>query len=500
MNETGKTIAKNASMLMASQLITWVLSLLLMVIFLPRMLGPTAVGQYHLGNSLWAIAGVFAIFGTDLFLTKEIARNPAKMDDVLGAVFVFRALIFALSFGVVALYIQSAGYGAETVRVIFVIGISSFVWLSSDVFRAALQGIERMEYISLAEIISKAVMTLVGLIALFSGQGILVVAFVMIGAGVVNFAIQAYFLNRLRRLRFRFDWQIARWVVKTSFSYFLVRVFAVIYSQLDIVIISLLVNEEVIGWYGASDTLFGTLMFIPSIFMTSVFPVLARMHASESESDSLGKLMRKSFDLLFLLSVPLGFGIIAISDPVVVLLFGEGFANSGPVLAVMGIVLVLTYQNTLLGRFIISIDRQNTWIVVMAVAALATIPLDLLLIPWCQSVFGNGAIGGALAFVITEGGMMVAGFYVLPKGLLGRKNVWTAVRALLAGLGMVAAVWFYRDAFIAIPVVLGAVVYVLLIVAMRVVPKEDWLLLSDLAQQVLSRLRRRKAGPVGLEG
>ena len=496
MNNTGKTIAKNASVLMVSQLITWSLTLTLMI-FLPRILGATAVGQFHLARSIWAIAGVFATFGMDMFLTKEISRNPGKLSDLFGVILVFRAFVFALSFGFVALYIQFAGYDVETINVIYIIGLSGFFVLFSGACRAALQGLERMEYISLADIIGKTVMTVGGLIFLFLGKGIVVISVVTIGASLVNLLIQGFYLKRLQPIHFHFNWQATKLVIRSSFPYFLVSVFAVIYIQLDIVIISLLTDEEVVGWYAAADGLFGTLLFIPSIFMTAVFPALTRLHVEEDEDNMLGKLMSKSFDFLALISIPMGLGVMVIANSIVVLLFGEEFINSGPVLATMGIVLILTYQNMLLGRFIISIDRQNTWTIIMAVATVATIPLDILLIPWCDKMFGNGAIGAALAFAITEGAMMITGLYILPKGLLGWNNAWTAARALVAGLIMAAAVWFLRDFFIAIPVIIGGVVYLLLIIIMRVIPNEDWVMFGNLAQRLLARLRGRKTKSVG---
>ncbi len=497
MSEQGNSIAKNAGVLMASQLITWGLTLALMV-FLPRMLGATAVGQFHLANSIWAIVGIVAVFGMDILLTKEIARNPAKTAELFGTAVTLRAILYIIGFGAAVLYSHLAGYGQQTRTVIYIIGFSVFIMQFSDTYRASLQGLERMEFISLADILAKAFTTIVGLTLLFLGQGILVIAVVMTGASVVSLTIHGVSLRRLQPIRYHFDWQLAKWMLKSSFPYFLVSAFLVIYIQVDIVIISLLVDEEVVGWYGAADGLFATLLFIPSVFITAVFPVLSRMYADES--DMLPHLMRKSFDLLALLSIPIGLGVLAIADPLVVLLFGPDFINSGPVLAVMGIVIILTYQNMLLGRFIISIDRQNAWTVVMAVATFATIPLDLLFIPWCQNKFGNGAIGGALAFVVTESIMLIAGLVLLPKGALGWGNAWTAVRALVAGLGMVAAIWMWRDAFIAIPVVVGGIVYLGLILLMRVVPKEDWALALNLAQPLLRRFRRQKAEPVGIKG
>ncbi len=489
MNNTGKTIAKNASVMLVSQFVTWGLSLLLMI-FMPRLLGATAIGQFQLAGSIWTIVGMFANFGMGMMLTKEVARNPTKISDLFGTIVVLRTFLSIIGFGGVAIYANWIGYSAEAISVIYIMGLFNVLSQIGDSYQSVLQGIEHMEYISLASIVSKVFTTVVGLAILFMGYGILTMAFVYVAAELISLSVKAFLTHRLRPIQFQFRWNIVRRIFGNSSPYFLVSIFLVIYMQLDIVIISWLVDEKAIGWYGTADDLFSSSLFIPSIFVSAIFPALTRMHGNEP--DSVQRLTRRSFDLLMFLSVPVGLGVLALADPVVVLLFGPEFANSGPILAVMGIVLIFTYQNMLLGYFLISSDRQNAWTVVMAVATAVTIPLDLLLVPWCQNTFGNGAIGGALAFVVTESGMMIAGLALLPKGYLSWTNAWTAVRTLIAGLGMVGAVWMVRDSFIAIPIAVGAVTYLLLILLLRVVPKEDWALLRGLAQSGLNRLKKRE--------
>ena len=61
MNSTSKTIAKNATILMASQLVTWALTFAL-TIFLPRYLGAVNAGKLTIANSIWAIVAIIATF------------------------------------------------------------------------------------------------------------------------------------------------------------------------------------------------------------------------------------------------------------------------------------------------------------------------------------------------------------------------------------------------------------------------------------------------------
>ncbi|MCP5099986.1 MAG: flippase [Chloroflexi bacterium] len=495
MNKTGSTVAKNAGVLMASQMLTWVLSLATMI-FLPRYLGATGIGQLYLATSIWAIVSIGVAFGMDTLITKEVARQPARLAALFNTSLIVRAILYIVGLGAVFLYVRLAGYADDTVAIIFVIGFANGIRQLSFASRASLQGLERMAFITIGDIVGKAFNTIFSIVLLVLGFKVLVIAAVIIGANFVQAAIQFYYLRRLQPFSLNLDFSLLGWMVKAAFPYLMVAVFLVIYVQLDVVIISLLVNETVVGWYSVADQLFGTLLFVPTVFITAVFPVLSRMYTNDT--DALPRLMRKSYDLLLLIGIPIGLGIAVIANPLVVLLFGADFANSGPVLTVMGIVLILTYQNTLLGKFLISVDRQNAWTKVMAVAMLATIPLDFILVPWCQSQFGNGAIGGALAFIVTETGMVIAGFRLLPFGSLGWENAERAMRALLAGMVMAGIVWLVRDWFLAVPVVVGTAVYLTMIWLLRVVPAEDLVLLKTAVRRMAARFRRCRSGPVGL--
>lgn len=497
MSSTSQKVVKNASALMGSQAVTWVLTLLLTV-FLPRYLGASAVGQFHLGISIWAIMGVFITFGMDTFLVKEIARRPERTAALLSTTLILRGLLFTLSFGIVALYAHLAGYPAETVYVIYLVGVAQLLWQWSSACQAALQGLEIMEYIAISNIVGKAINTGLGIAVLLLGYGVYVVSFVGIFAALVNLLLQLVFLSRYHKLRLLWGIERAWEMLKGSLSYVFVGLALVFYMQVDIIIISLLVDEQTVGWYGAADQLFGTLLFIPSIFIVAIFPTLTRIY--DNAPDTLSRVTRKSFDLMLLISVPTGLGILVIAGPLVTLLFGEEFVPSGAVLSVMGIVLIFTYLNILLGQFLVATDRQNAWTKVMVIATIATVPLDLVFIPWCRQMFANGAIGGALSYAITEIGMVIAGVLLLPQGALGRSNVWTAIRVITAGLIMAGATWWVRDMFIAIPIIAGVATYTALIAVMRVVPKEDITLLTSMVQHIRKRLGRGKTEPASVGG
>jgi O-antigen/teichoic acid export membrane protein len=497
MSFSSRTIAKNTGVLLASQLITWGLSFLLSIIQ-PRCLGPTAIGQLELAASLWTIVGVIAALGTDLLITKEIARSPERLNELIGTALALRAMIFVFcALGMVA-YVLLVGYTPQTAIVIFIVGTSYMVGQLSSTYDAALKGLERMEYTALAGIVSSLLLTVLIIGLLLLGYGVFVIAALGIVARTTGLAIEVYFLSKNYAIKLSVNWRLMIPVLKASMPFFLVTVGIILYHQVDTVIISLLVDEASIGWYGTADHLYGSLLFIPNVFITALFPVLSRAHKETPNASRM--LAQKSLNLLVLVSVPLGWGISVIANQFVVLLFGPSFANSGPVLAIRGIFLILTFVNMLVGFLLISLDRQKAWAYVIMIATLATIPLDLFLIPWTVRTFANGALGGALSFAFTEIGMTTAGFVLLPKDYFLWKNTGPVIKLILAGLVMVGAAWFWRNTFILIPVIIGAVTYIGMVILLRALPDEDWNFIMGTARSVFHRVRGRFFKTVELEG
>jgi O-antigen/teichoic acid export membrane protein len=492
-----RSIVENASVLFIAQLITWVLALLLSI-FLPRYLGVVALGKYQLASSLWAIMIILTTLGMDTLLTKEVSRSPERTADLFYSSVFLRSVFFILGFSLLAAYSRFAGYPEDTRHVIYIIGAANFFVQLTSCCQATLQGLERMESISLSDIFSKTFITFVSIPLLLMGAGVLLISVVMVGGAIISFTYQYGALRKLQPMKWQLKADVLGWMIKASAPFLLIVGIRTIYSQLDVVILSLLAGDAVTGWYGAASRLFGTLMFIPAVLNAAVFPVMARMHSSESER--LPTLFRKNFDVMLLVAVPIGLGTFLIANNLVVLLFGEGFRNSGPVLALLGVVLIMTYQNFILGQYLISTDRHKYWIWLSAVAMLMTVPLDLIFIPWCQRVFQNGAMGGSFSFLITEAVILVVGVLLLPKGLLNRSTWQYALRIFLAGSLMLAATWWARDYFILTPAAIGFVSYGTLAFVMKLVPREDLALMRSVVVSFLHRLRRIKSEVPGLGG
>ncbi len=290
MSGTRRTVLRNAGALLASQVITWSLALVL-VVFLPRYLGAANVGRLIFANSLWAIAMVVVAFGMDVHLTKEIARHPERLRSLLRISFTLRGVLFIFGLAGVLIYLKLVGYPPETVLIASIVAGTSLFTLLNNACQAALQGLERMEYIALGAVAGKAVYSALAIAMLVAGFGVYAVAIVAAVGALVTLVIELRAVLRLAPVPAgSSDWSLrsALWEARRMFSaslpYVMSDAFLVAYMQADVVILSLLLDERAIGWYGAASQLFGTFLFVPTILITAIFPALSRLHATESGS------------------------------------------------------------------------------------------------------------------------------------------------------------------------------------------------------------------------
>lgn len=484
---SGARLARNASAMMAAQLLTWAMAFLV-AIFQPRILGPLAIGQLSIAFSIWMIVGVLITFGMDTYLTKAVAREPHRTGTLVTTSLLVRTALWLLGCLAVFGYDLTAVAADPTqTALIWIIGLMTLFSVLSGGLIAALNGLEQTHYVSLVTVASKIVLTVVSLGLLFTGFNVIWIGWANVLAAVVAFLGDAFFLFRQHQPQWRVDLRAAQQMLLNSKQYLVTALTLMVYQQIDRLFIAMFASTEAVGWYGTAVNLFGTLMFFPVAIGTVIFPTLTRRFAAGQ--DHLAMAARPIFNIMLALSMPIGLGLLALAEPIALLLYGEAFRPTGVVLAVLGLVLICTYLNTVLSQLLIAAERTAALNVIMIAATVATLPLDFVLVPWTDQVFGNGALGGALAYTVTELGILIAAIKLLPKGTLNAQNWRVGLLTSLAGIGMVLSIWWLRDsAFFFLGVPLGAIVYVGLVLALRALPNEDMTIIKDALSKVIERI------------
>ena len=485
----GGRVARNAGFLMASQIVSWGFASIENIV-LPRHYGPEAAGFFYISFSLWAIGGLIAMVGTDIIINRRVARGEKELDRLVGSALGARIVMHLLVFAGLTAYVLLADYSRPVVLITIAFGVSNLFHLTGSVFDSVLLGMQRMRPTSIIAAVGRMLQTLAILTMILLDRPVEQVAYAGIGASVVLFALRFRAVRAVMPVRPRFDLGTAIALQREGAPVMANRLSKNLYVQLDIIILSWLVAETTVGWYAVADILFGTLLFMPNVAGAALFPAVARLHV---DNPSAGQdIVRRVFHLLLVMAVPMGVGVAAVASGIVELLYGAAFAEAAVVLAVFGPVITLTSLTTIVGYQLIATDRERQMTRLMIAALSIALPIDLLLIVWTDRAFENGAIGGALAYIVTEGLILIGGMRLLPSGTFNRTTLWLAMRVGVAAAVMGAVAFALRDRFLVVPIIAGGLVYLALVLPLRLISERDRRFMLDI---VRGRVRGGGAAP-----
>lgn len=463
MNSAQK-IAANTTVQLGGKAVTAATSILI-IAYITRHLGVAGYGDYA---TIFAYLGVFAAIldlGLFVIVVREIAQQPLAEKTILG-----NMLGLKLTLGVLIL---GAAYGlvwwipySDIVRQGILVGAISQLFMSlNQVPLGSFQANLTMQKATMSDVIGRLLLLgLVWWLVNHSGGLVVIIAAVAI-TNLVVFGLNVLMIGAKYWLVPLFDWPQWRRILISALPMGAVVLLGMIYFKIDILILRSLKGAYEVGIYSAPYKILEVLLAVPSIFMSSVLPI---MTVALRESSSKAKqIFQSAFNFLSLIALPLIAGAVVVATPVMVLISGKEYTLSGPVLQILGFSLAGSFLNSVMIYTLIAANQQRRLIVPYIWAVVFNIGANLLLIP--QFSFW----GAAVTTVLTELGILIFSMYLVAKYLKLTAN-WTIFgKTLIISALMGWIIWLARPLPVGWLVVLGAVVYIGLILATKTVTRKE---------------------------
>lgn len=460
-------IAKNASIMLFQQIVTWTSTFLLMLV-LPRHYGPLEYGKLFLGLAIVDVFRIFVAYGGNYLIAKNVSRDRPNTAQIVVDASAFRIILAAIAGVGLVVFTLLMDYPLDIREVILITGLGLLWQGIITPLYASFQGLEMMQYTSAGAVAERIFASGLAIAAVFLGAPIWMIALIMVLGNLVNFLVLAAFFRKITTSIPRVNWKEVLGQVRSGVPYFLFAVFSMIYYRIDSMMLSKMSPGEVVGWYGGAFRLFDVLNFFPYILTVALFPVLSRLWKDSDATHRRTTL--KSLELVILAGIPISISMIAFAGEIIHILYGlNGYGPSVPVLQVLSSGLLFLYVDMILVTMLLASDRQSQFSIVSLVAIPVKIVLNFFLIPYFQSHDGNGGIGAAIATIFTECCIMIAALSLTPATIRSAFRVSILPKGVLAGAAMVAIVWFAKS--LAIPWFLTAAValaaYGALLLALR---------------------------------
>ena len=149
-----------------------------------------------------------------------------------------------------------------------------------------------------------------------------------------------------------------------------------------------------------------------------------------------------------------------------------------------------TYVNIMTNQVLIASGRQMiaTW--TMVGAAIVNPLLNLVLIPLTEHRYHNGAIGAAIALMLTEVLIAVVGLVIVGRRIYDRNLIRRCVLVTVASGAMWAVAWVTRPLGAPAAITAGVVTLILLIRAFRILTDDEIAFIRRVLARLGARARR----------
>lgn len=471
-----RTIAKNTLVLLAGQVVTVVLTYFY-TIYTARYLGAEGFGVLSFAIAFTGISCLLADLGLSVLTIREVSRNNSLADKYVGNILAIKTILTAITLGFTAIVINILGYPFKTVVVVYLITLSTIFTSFTNMFNSIFQAFQKMEYISAGRILYSVLMFVGTLIAINKNLDIVSISFVYFFVSLVALGYSFYVcIRRFLIPKIELDFHFWKDLIKESIPFWMTSVFIIIYFRMDMIMLSMMKGNEVVGWYAAPYRLLDGLSVIPSVFMSVMFPVFSKYY-TDSKS-SLEFAFEKSLKFLVIISIPIGIGTTILADDIIMLFYGNEYTPSVAALKILIWASVLSYINWTPATLLNSANKQRTLMICTSIGAILNIILNCLLIP---SLSYKGA---GIATIISEFavGLLILSSIQKTQNLLSPLTdaiFKSLISGIIMGLFMIA----FKSYTSIILILAASVIYFVGLIITDTIRKEERNLLNQMIRR-----------------
>ena len=433
---TSLTIARNSLWLMVDSLAA-VASSLYCSVTVARVLGPELMGQYNYVLYFAAVLKMVAEAALPATLRKFAAEFVGRGDYTTVRALVRHGNRTLTKLGgaalLVGLVVVHAAFPPGQKLVASLAVLSIFPAMLSSAPSGALMATENLRHNVTASVSGIATNVLSVTLSLLMGWGLAGLTASLLLARAVDCAVRFALFRRVysklpgsthggpleRSLR-------SRMVRFAAHQLLLVLLYALLFDRMEVFFLKGLAPSREIAFFSISFTLVFYLLQIPNNLAGSA-SASAWVQQGRSPEEAVRTTATATW-FVMLLAAPALFGVAAVSDPLLRLVYGSRYLPAIPVLTVLSILSFGMAASQPTQYLLVGAERQRFYILWLGLAGLVSVAANLLLIP------RHGAVGAAVAK--GAGGLFGAAGFLTYLVLVFRVTLpWRRIAKLLVACG-----------------------------------------------------------------
>lgn len=432
-----------------------------------RILGPEGIGQVNYTNSIVSYFNLFALLGIGTYAEREVARlkndKPALskfVKEILIINLISMTIAYTLFFITIFIEPTLGSYRNLllicSVKILFnVVGINWFFY-----------GIEEFKYTTIRSFFVQCAAIVFLFFAVHTKEDVWLYAIygVILSTGydICNIIYSRHFIDYRVKVKLEFKKHI-----KFIFTFFGMALVTSVYEMLDTTMIGRLTNDTQTGYYTAGIKMNNIVLGLLTAVTNVVLPRLS-YYKGTGEIEKIGKLKNKSIRIILLFSIPMTFGLIALSKPLILLFCGTLYEPATIIMQTISPVIFIMAMSNLAGsQFLPAMNKEKISLVSYIAGAVVNIISNLILIP------RHGALGAAIGTVLAESTVMIIQIIFLHNDFFQKQIVLEFIETLVASIAMFIIIYLLLNIIentilqISVSIITGSMTYVILLLIFR---------------------------------
>lgn len=393
----------------------------LSTVYLSRTLTETGFGKLAFAQAVATYLILLVNSGLPTFGIREIAKNQGQVKEFFLNIVALRLLFAIVIFSVFTFVLWQLHYPRE--MKILLTGTALWVFPQAIYADFAFQGLEKMQFVAAG----RGLVQLVFLLSIFywikGSEDLKTVPLFKFGsellAGVVLLTI---FLVSVGKWSFK-DLKIATWkpFLKEAWAIAASLILINIYYTFDTLLLGLLDQPAVVGWYNAAYKVIMLFVGIAGLLQMAFAPFFA----SEKDNRDMFRKGMAGFSVVLIFLSALIFGSLFLgSQDIIRLLYGTDYLPSIPILRLLSIALVFIFLDTVFLAPLLFTGFQKYYLLSVLIGAVSNMTLNLILIPiWSYNGAAIATISSNLLIALSGAIFFGRSFYfdrqLIQKILIG---------------------------------------------------------------------------------
>ncbi len=267
----------NVSSLTILQIFIYILPLVTLP-YLVSVLGIEVFGQVVFAQALMVYFSLIVDFGFAMSATREIAINRddrEKVGEIYGSVMYIKLILTVVSFFIFAIIVFSFEKFSQEWELYYLTFLSVIAQAFFPVW--FFQGMEKMKYITIINISSRVLFTVLIFVVINNEADYLYVPILnSLGMFIGSLASILIVRNKFQHKIKLYSYEILKKYFLDSKQFFVSRVSVSLYASSNILILGLFTNNTIVGYYSIADKLYLAMQQVYQPLASALYPYMSK--------------------------------------------------------------------------------------------------------------------------------------------------------------------------------------------------------------------------------